>query len=314
MKREVRYCTTEDGVRIAYCVEGEGPPVMWLPNLVESFTVDHLNPWLEEIIKAIGRGRMMIRFDPRGIGLSGQDATDYSLNALVNDVAAVIRAADPQERVSLVAPGLSGLRAIGYAAHNIEHVASVVMINAFARVQDVWPKDAIIAFAGLARTDWHTAAQAISARVLGPEWDEALVGMYRRSTSGENVARLFLANAEIDVTQWLEAMTVPTLVLHHPENVRIPLSQAQSLAAEIPNASLVPINAYTPEEFVEFAIDSIVSFLDKHDGLVLSRKRQGAFRTVLFTDLVGHTEMMSRLGDERGGRCCGSTSGLRGRC
>jgi hypothetical protein len=23
-EREVRYCTTEDGVRLAYCVEGEG--------------------------------------------------------------------------------------------------------------------------------------------------------------------------------------------------------------------------------------------------------------------------------------------------
>ncbi len=28
MEREVRYCTTEDGVRIAYCVEGEGPPLV----------------------------------------------------------------------------------------------------------------------------------------------------------------------------------------------------------------------------------------------------------------------------------------------
>jgi len=24
MEREVRYCTTEDGIRIAYCVTGEG--------------------------------------------------------------------------------------------------------------------------------------------------------------------------------------------------------------------------------------------------------------------------------------------------
>ena len=28
MEREVRYCTTEDGVRIAYAVEGSGPPLM----------------------------------------------------------------------------------------------------------------------------------------------------------------------------------------------------------------------------------------------------------------------------------------------
>jgi hypothetical protein len=28
MEREVRYCTTEDGVRIAYCVEGGGPVLL----------------------------------------------------------------------------------------------------------------------------------------------------------------------------------------------------------------------------------------------------------------------------------------------
>src|SRR5207247_588902 len=32
----------------------------------------------------------------------------------------------------------------------------------------------------------------------------------------------------------------------------------------------------------------------------LARAYDSSFRTVLFTDLVGHTEMMSRLGDERG--------------
>lgn len=35
MEREVRYGTTEDGVRIAYCVEGKGPPLIMTPTLTE---------------------------------------------------------------------------------------------------------------------------------------------------------------------------------------------------------------------------------------------------------------------------------------
>jgi hypothetical protein len=44
MERQVRYCTTEDGVRIAYCAEGEGAPLLVCPGFVESFSLDHLDP------------------------------------------------------------------------------------------------------------------------------------------------------------------------------------------------------------------------------------------------------------------------------
>jgi class 3 adenylate cyclase len=38
----------------------------------------------------------------------------------------------------------------------------------------------------------------------------------------------------------------------------------------------------------------------RRDPIAPHVEEQHAFRTVLFTDLVGHTEMMSRLGDDRG--------------
>ncbi len=41
MEREVRYCTAEDGVRIACCVEGEGPPLVVPPFVVQSFVLEH---------------------------------------------------------------------------------------------------------------------------------------------------------------------------------------------------------------------------------------------------------------------------------
>ena len=38
MDREIRYCTTDDGVSIAYCVEGEGTPtILALPAFNETF-------------------------------------------------------------------------------------------------------------------------------------------------------------------------------------------------------------------------------------------------------------------------------------
>src|SRR5881397_2084840 len=146
-EREVRYCTTEDGIRIAYSVEGEGSPVLWLPNFVESFSVDHLNPWLHQLISSIGRGRMMIRYDPRGLGLSEGPVADFSLEGLIKDVEAVVQAGDPKdEKISLVGAGAGGHRAIPFAARHQGRVACLVLLNSWARLGEVWTRDALTAF------------------------------------------------------------------------------------------------------------------------------------------------------------------------
>jgi class 3 adenylate cyclase len=46
-----------------------------------------------------------------------------------------------------------------------------------------------------------------------------------------------------------------------------------------------------------FLAEDAESAGEQHAG---GEMRAGAFRTILFTDLVGHTEMMRRLGDDRG--------------
>ena len=55
-EREVRYCTTEDGVRIAYCVEGEGPPLLVMQFFVESFSLDHRLPEQVAFMENCGAG------------------------------------------------------------------------------------------------------------------------------------------------------------------------------------------------------------------------------------------------------------------
>ena len=47
-------------------------------------------------------------------------------------------------------------------------------------------------------------------------------------------------------------------------------------------------------------IDAIRDFLGDSTGTQRTRSRPSGVHTVLFTDLVGHTEMMQRLGDAKG--------------
>ena len=84
MDNAVRYCTTPDGVRIAYSVEGEGPPLLVCPQFVESFSLDHLFPPYEKFMRRLGEGRSLIRYDARGTGLSQREVGDISFTGRVD--------------------------------------------------------------------------------------------------------------------------------------------------------------------------------------------------------------------------------------
>ena len=69
-KQQIRFCTSDDGTRIAYAVSGEGPPLVkaanWLTHIEfdwDSFVWRH---WFAEL----SRDRTLVRYDERGCGLS----------------------------------------------------------------------------------------------------------------------------------------------------------------------------------------------------------------------------------------------------
>jgi class 3 adenylate cyclase len=79
------------------------------------------------------------------------------------------------------------------------------------------------------------------------------------------------------------------------------------MAAAIPGSLFVPLqgNANFPTFGDEDPIvDAVRSFLGQESASstnnTIAPEAASPFRTVFFTDLVGHTEMMSRLGDDRG--------------
>jgi len=107
----------------------------------------------------------------------------------------------------------------------------------------------------------------------------------------------------------LSAISARTLVIHRIADSITPIAFGQAVAAAIPGARLVTppgaINAWWWGD-VKAITDAVNAFLDEDADTrrVLPATEvaaeQGTLRTVLWTDLVGHTEMMYRLGDERG--------------
>jgi len=309
MEREVRYCTTEDGVRIAYCVEGEGPPLLVCPEFAESFSLLHLFPAYESFMLDLGEGRQLIRHDGRGCGLSQRDVSDLSFDGFMKDMEAVVRAAGLR-RFAVWGATDGGMLAMRYAAENPRRVTRLVLYGAFARAADVFNRDLASSFAAFARASWESAAPAMATATLQRGYPEAALGlgeMILRSTSGETFARYAEHGYEADVTDLLPSIRAPTLVMHRLDDVSFPIARAQQLASMIPNAQFVPLKGDAHHQSVgdsRAIIEAAHAFLDDRAQQRLSRAAvkpsAPTFRTVLFTDLVGHTEMMSRLGDERG--------------
>ena len=90
MKRRVQYAKTADGVSIALWTLGEGEPLVYMTggpwNHIELWDIPECRRWYERL----AQNRMLVRYDVRGTGLSDREVVDYSLDAKVLDLEAVV--------------------------------------------------------------------------------------------------------------------------------------------------------------------------------------------------------------------------------
>src|SRR3972149_1124983 len=242
MEREARYCTTEDGVSIAYYVVGAGPALLVPPYFVESFSVTDIVPQDDAFISGLATNRKLVAYDVRGTGLSERNVNDLSHDAMVRDVEAVVQAAG-LERCSIFADTIAGPRAVAFAAAHPDQVEYLVLYGTFAVGRDVMPEENLRALAVLCRNNWTLGSQTIADLSGRQEFGDALVKAaesFRASTDGETTARLLEEHYASDVTGLLPLVRASTLVIHRRDDAIIPLAAGRRVGAGVPWAGLVP--------------------------------------------------------------------------
>jgi len=280
-------------------------PFIWVPGWISHLDLDAV--FLPTLgIDPAAEGVLWIQMDKRGSGLSSRNASDYSLQARVNDVIAV---ADDLGLNTFALGGMSegGPIALATAATYRDRVTRLVIHGSYARGECIGGsadmRDGLLA---VIRAEWGVASKLISD--LFTDKNSLLNGEqfadYQRIAANQSDARKILGAAvEIDVRPLLSQITAPTLVIHHRDDRILPIENGQEIAAAIKGARFLSFpgaHIASVEDF-SLAFSAIVKFVG--GGAEAKRAAQAGdstFRTVLFTDIVGHTAMMHRLGDEKG--------------
>ena len=131
MRQDIRFCTTADGVRLAYAVSGKGPPLVmsatWLSHLEYHWRSPFWRPWLD----AFTNGHTVLRHNSRGCGLSDRNTDAFSFETWVRDLQRVIEAAGFR-RFAMVGTCWGGPLAIEYAVRHPERVSHLVLYGTYA--------------------------------------------------------------------------------------------------------------------------------------------------------------------------------------
>ena len=253
LRQEVHFCTASDGVRIAYAEVGHGPPLIKAGNWLNHLEYDWESPIWSPFLHTLAAEHRLIRYDARGNGLSDWEVKDLSLEAFVRDLESVVEATG-LDRFPLLGMSQGCAVSIAYAVRHPERVSHLVLYGGFARgrrkrgsQQDIAGGDAIVT---LIRQGWGQDNPAFRQMLTSlfmpgatPEQMQSFNDMQRITTSPENAARLRQSVDEIDVTDLLASVNIPTLVLHARNDAMQPFDEGRRLAMGIRGARFVALES-----------------------------------------------------------------------
>jgi pimeloyl-ACP methyl ester carboxylesterase/DNA-binding winged helix-turn-helix (wHTH) protein len=249
LRQEVHFCTASDGVRIAYAVAGQGPPLVKAANWLNHLEYDWRSPIWSELFHELAADHRLVRYDERGNGLSDWDVDDISFEAFVRDLESVVEAAG-LDRFALFGMSQGCAVSIVYAIRHPERVTHLVLYGGFARGRAKRDPEHARTLLSLVRQGWGQENPAFRQFFTSlffpegtPEQMQWFNDLQRITTSPENAVRIMQATGEVDISELLPQVRVPTLVLHCRNDAAVVLDEGRRLAAGIPGAKFVAIES-----------------------------------------------------------------------
>ena len=305
MEPRIQYAKTEDGVSIAFTAFGEGPAFVLPPSLIAShLQMEWEMPGRRAVYERLAERATVIRYDPRGIGMSQVGAIDFTLESAIQDLEAVLNALD-LPGFALYSRPANGDLPCAYAIQHPDRVSHLVLAGRLIAAADTERQRMFTSIQPLIDAEWELFVNVYSRLITG--WDSAdaapLATQIRASHSPRTFRPAYDLMASRDPMALAPHVRVPTLILHALGD-HLAASGARRLAAAIAGARIA---GFPGESHMGFpnavgcaAIHDFIHTASPGAAPVGLELDTNAFRTILFTDIEEHTALMQRLGDAAG--------------
>jgi pimeloyl-ACP methyl ester carboxylesterase/DNA-binding winged helix-turn-helix (wHTH) protein len=276
LQQQIHFCTASDGVRIAYALAGQGPPLVKAANWLNHLEYDWQSPVWSRLLHQLAADYQLVRYDERGNGLSDWNVDDISFEAFVRDLESVVDAAGLQ-RFALLGISQGCAVSIAYAVRHPERVSHLVLFGGYAlgrrlrgSSDEIEKAEATIKLMRLGWGQENPAFRLIFTSLFIPggtlEQMKWFNDLQRITTSPDNAARIREAMNNIDVSQLLGRVTAPTLVMHCHGDAVVPFEAGRLMATRIPGARFVALDSCNHlilpgEPALDRFIEAIRSFL-----------------------------------------------------
>ena len=307
-----RYASRGD-LDIAYQILGEGPSdLVVMPGpFIPIDSIDD-EPSMYRFFRRLASFSRVIRFDHRGMGMSSRigSADTITSSCWAEDVITVMDAVGC-ERATIFVSGVSSTSALFLAADHPERVASLVIVNGTARA--LWAAD-YDAGTQASGADTFTTV-AIEPDAVEQGFD--VLGFFAPSVAADHAFRAWWdlagnraaspsmarksnrALTDADARAKLPLITAPTLILQRADSAFIGVGHGRYLAEHIAGSRYIEL----PGADTLYWVGDTATMLDEIEEFITGVR--GGFEaerfltTIVFTDIVGSTQRVATLGDNR---------------
>ncbi len=295
-------------VHLAFQSFGQGGrDLVLVPGLVSNLEFAWEHPPYRRFMDRLASFAHVTVYDKRGMGLSDPLDAAAGFDQHLDDLAAVIDAAEATQPVVMAWSDGAAVAAL-YAAHHPGVVQSLVLYGAFPKLYESpdypegGPREGLEVIVEGVGQAW---GEGVSLSFLAFEKMEdpgfcRWWGRYERASASPGlVISALRLDSELDIRGVLPAVHVPTLLIHRTDDPVMTVEAARLMAERMPDARLVELPGTLHWPWLgdtDAVIDEIEEFLT---GRRQAGEHDRALATVLFTDVVGSTEMAAELGDRR---------------
>ncbi|MGZ5433103.1 MAG: alpha/beta fold hydrolase [Thermoanaerobaculia bacterium] len=251
-RQRIRFLPTDDGVKLAWAEAGSGPLLVKAANWMTHLEFEWESPVWQHWLLFLTEHFRFVRYDERGCGLTDWQVPELSVDRWVDDLECVVQAARPEGPFTLLGISHGAVACIGYAVRHPERVSHMVLYGGYARGYyhrgNPEAADEYRIIQDVVRVGWGKEnpafRQLFTSRFIPGGTQEQLDWfneLCRRTTNAEIAAEILRMRADVDVSDLLGQVRVPTLVIHGREDAVVPFSEGRLLASAIPNAEFIEL-------------------------------------------------------------------------